>query len=430
MRLPTARLVDRITNTVGTEYSTRRHSSSDVPRSLGPHTRLGDFISHVTDPHHSSSGPENANPAQEPPQPRTAVRSLARSVLQDSLDDLARTGFPAALGTWTSPTGDHYSSAAGIADLSTGQAAEPDQLVRIGSATKMFTAAVVMQLVDEGKVELDSPIHTALPELVRHQQVLSQSITLRQLLQHTSGLPDYVHALLADDAALFKHTPPQDLLALALTSPGASAPGEQWAYSNTNYLLLGMLIEAVTGNSLEKEVTRRIVTPLELRQTFIPSGGERLISQPHLRGYHVDAGHEGLRDWTETDPSSSWGSGQIVSTPAELNIFMQALLAGELTSAAALEQMTTTVAADETFWTGTRYGLGLQFYPLSNGGAAWGHGGDFPGYQTRNAVRDDGTAVTICVTALPPAFIDPTDISALMATYQRVTAALDAALSA
>ena len=341
-----------------------------------------------------------------------------------------KAGFPAALGTRTSPAGDHHSSAAGIADLSTGQAAEPDQLVRIGSATKMFTAAVVMQLVDEGNVELDGPIQLALPELVRHQQGLNQSITVRQLLQHTSGLPDYVHALLADDAAFFKHTPPQDLLALALTSPVTSAPGEQWAYSNTNYLLLGMLIEAVTGNFLEQEVTHRIINPLELKQTFVPRGGERGISQPHLRGYHVNAGDEGLKDWTETDPSSSWGSGQIVSTPAELNIFIQALLAGELTSAAALEQMTTTVPSDETFWPGTRYGLGLQFYPLSSGEAAWGHGGDFPGYQTRNAVRDDGTAVTISLTALPPAFIDPTDIPALMATYQHVTAALDAALSA
>lgn len=352
-----------------------------------------------------------------------------RNALQSSLDELVKAGFPAALATRTSPTGDRQSQAAGTADLSTGQAAEPDQLVRMGSATKMFTAAVVMQLVDEGKIDLDGTIDAPLPQLVSQHQGLSPSITVRQLLQHTSGLPDYVQSLLADDAAFFRRTPPQDLLALALTSPVASAPGEQWAYSNTNYLMLGMLIEAVTGNSLEQEVTHRIIKPLELKQTFIPGGGERVISQPHLRGYHVNAGHEGLKDWTETDPSSSWGSGQIVSTPAELNIFMQALITGELTSAAALEQMTTTIPADETFWAGTRYGLGLQFYPLSSGGAAWGHGGDFPGYQTRNAVRDDGTAVTISVTALPPAFIDPTDVSALMATYQRVTATLDAALS-
>jgi len=107
---------------------------------------------------------------------------------------------------------------------------------------------------------------------------------------------------------------------------------------------------------------------------------------------------------------------------------MQALLLGELTSADALQQMKKTVPADETFWPGMRYGLGLQRYPLSNGGTAWGHGGDFPGYQTRNAVNEDGTAVTISVTALPPAFIDPTDVPALMQTYRRVTAALNAAL--
>lgn len=376
-----------------------------------------------------TSDTSDTGPTPNPADHLTVRSSPTTNPFQKSLDGLVAAGFPAAIATRSSPDGQHESRAAGIADLTTGETAQPDQLVRMGSTTEMFTAVVVMQLVDEGRVNLDDSIEDHLPRSVRGKGIESHLITVRHLLQHTSGLPDYVGALMADDAAFFRNTPPWDLLDLALQTPPVSTPGERWAYSNTNYLVLGMLIETVTGHPLEDEVTQRIITPLNLVNTLMPRGGHRTIPQPHLRGYHVTSGHKGLVDWTETDPSSSWGSGQIISTPAELNLFMQALFAGNLTSPESLEQMTTTVPADETFWPGTRYGLGVQSYPLSSGDTAWGHGGDFPGYQTRNAVREDGTAVTITVTALPPAFIDPTDIPALMTTYQHVTAALDTALS-
>lgn len=359
----------------------------------------------------------------------TEISGVRTNALRESLDELVAVGFPAAIATWSSPDGQYVSRAAGIADRATGREAEPDQLVRVGSSTKMFTAVVVMQLVDEGRVDLDGSIEDQLPGVLHGEGIDGRLVSVRHLLQHTSGLPDYVGALMSDDAAFFRDTSPGDLLNIAFQAPPVCAPGERWAYSNTNYLVLGLLIEAVTGNSLEDEVTHRILTPLKLVKTLMPRGGERTIPEPHLRGYHLDRGREGLADWTETDPSSAWGSGQIISTPAELNIFLQALLSGELTSSEALTQMTTTVPADETFWPGTRYGLGLQFYPLSSGGTAWGHGGDFPGYQTRNAVREDGVAVTITVTALPPAFIDSADVPALMDAYHRVSSALDSALT-
>jgi len=378
---------------------------------------------------HSAASPTSETwPVEDVAEHNAAASERPTSTLQLSLEGLVEAGFPAAIGTRTSREGGRESLAAGLADLASGQVAEPDRMVRMGSNAKMFTAVVVMQLVDEGRVELDGTIEAQLPRLVSSEGADNSRVTVRQLLQHTSGLPDYVQALLTDDSAFRRNTPPRDLLDLALTVPAVSGPGERWAYSNTNYLVLGMLIEHASGNSLEDEVTHRIIQPLKLERTFMPRGGDRQIPHPHLRGYHIDSGRVGLVDWTETDPSTSWGSGQIISTPAELNIFMQALLLGELTSADALQQMKKTVPADETFWPGMRYGLGLQRYPLSNGGTAWGHGGDFPGYQTRNAVNEDGTAVTISVTALPPAFIDPTDVPALMQTYRRVTAALNAAL--
>ncbi|MCP3424632.1 beta-lactamase family protein [Rothia sp. AR01] len=353
----------------------------------------------------------------------------APDAFQRRLDELVEIGFPAALGTRTTTPGDHESRASGVADLATGRPARPDETVRIASNTKMFTAVVVLQLVDEGRVRLDEPVEEHLPGLLRGEGIDGARITVRNLLQQTSGLPDYVGDLLAESSGFWRDIPPRDLLDLALGHPAAFAPGERWGYSNTNYVVLGLLVERVTGGRLEDEVTRRVVERLGLERTRMPRGGERGIPEPRPSGYHVGA-DGGLEDWTGADPSSSWAAGSVLSTPAELNLFMQALLRGELTSAASLEEMMTTVPADETFWPGVRYGLGLQEYPLSDGGVAWGHGGDFPGYQSRNAVREDGRAVTIVVTALPPAVIDPTDVEALMGGYRAVTAALDEALCA
>ncbi|WP_251050673.1 MULTISPECIES: serine hydrolase [unclassified Microbacterium] len=217
------------------------------------------------------------------------------------------------------------------------------------------------------------------------------------------------------------------MLDVALTRPAGFQPGERWEYSNTNYLVLGLLIEAVTDRAITEQVDERIVEPLGLAHTYFPAPGEREIRGEHPTGYHADVPGE-LRDFSDMDTSFAWSAGAMVSTPSELNVFMGALLDGELLDDEMLAVMQTAVPAGDELWPGAAYGLGLQSYPLSCGGVAWGHGGDIPGTQTRNAVGPDGTAVTIAVTALPWAIVSPDDEEKLLDQYRIVVDALDETL--
>jgi D-alanyl-D-alanine carboxypeptidase len=285
----------------------------------------------------------------------------------------------------------------------------------------------VLQLVDEGLVELDQPIDTYLPGLVTGSGIDGTVITVRQLLQHTSGLPEYADQIAADAfGAQDTYISPRDMLDVALERAAVFAPGEKWEYSNTNYLTLGLLIERVTDRPLYEQVDERIVEPLGLEHTYMPVPGERELRGDHPEGYHLDNDGE-LRTITEMDPAFGWAAGAIVASPSDLNLFMQALLDGELMSDNSLAQMKTTVPGDE-LWPEATYGLGLQSYPLSCGGVAWGHGGDIPGTQTRNAVGPDGTAVTVAVTSLPWAVVDMNDEAKLLEQYQIVVDALDETL--
>ncbi|MEU8241115.1 serine hydrolase domain-containing protein [Actinoplanes missouriensis] len=296
---------------------------------------------------------------------------------------------------------------AGVGDLRTRTPVPANGQVRIGSNTKTFTAVVVLQLVGEDKVRLDEPVETYLPRLVRGNGIDGRRITVRQLLQHTSGLPDYASAYLAEDIFPVQHryVAPRDLLDLALAEKAQFAPGQGWAYSNTNYLLAGMLIEHVTGRPAGEEITRRVIRPLNLRDTYFPAVGEQDIRKVHPRGYHLDATGS-LRDVTRLDPSWGWAAGGMVGTTADLNTFYSALLAGHLLGKAELAEMRTTVDAPG-MWHGARYGLGIISTPLSCGGLMWGHGGDIHGYETRDGATDDGRAATVAVTALPAAAPDP-----------------------
>lgn len=348
--------------------------------------------------------------------------------LQRSLDELVNAGFPAALGTLTEVGGTKRSLASGLSNLDDQQAAAPDGQVRIASNTKMFTATVVMQLVDENAVDLDEPIETYLPGLVKGGGIDAGQISVRQLLQHTSGLPEYIGLLLDHEGGLARYWSPRDTLDMALTQPAVFDPGSRWEYSNTNYLVLGLLIERVTGEPLDKQIDQRIIQPLGLTATLLPHGGDRSIPGQHPLGYHPDPVTGDLVDTTELDPGATWAAGGMVSTPTELNTFMQALFAGKLTSPAALDDMLSTVPAEEEVWPGSGYGLGVQSYPLTCGGVAWGHGGDILGYETRNAVNESGEAVTVAVTALPSTVVDPTDEKALLESYRSVFRAMNDAL--
>jgi D-alanyl-D-alanine carboxypeptidase len=340
--------------------------------------------------------------------PAAATEAADTTHLHRQLRSLVKeNGFPAALAALRGADGRTRHLASGVADLGTGARVPVDGQVRAGSNTKTLTAVVVLQLVGEGKVDLAASIDSYLPGLVRGSGIDGRDISVRQLLQHTSGLPDYIEGLGGDFFDIRDtYYEPRDLLDLALAREAHFAPGERWEYSNTNYLLAGMLIQRVTGRPVAEEITRRVISPIGLRHTYMPAVGEKTLREPHPRGYHAGTPGTQLRDITGLDPSWAGAAGQLVSTPSDLNRFFSALLGGELLEPAQLRAMRTTVAAPGT-WPGARYGLGLFSTPLTCGGLVWGHGGDIPGYETRGGVTGRGRAVTVAVTALPAALPEP-----------------------
>ncbi|MBU6534352.1 beta-lactamase family protein [Streptomyces sp. A108] len=352
-----------------------------------------------------------------------------RDAVSEGAKDLVREdGFPAALAAVEGRDGHVRDYTAGAGDLETGASVPVNGQVRAGSNTKSFTAAVVLQLVGEGKVKLDEPIETYLPGLVRGDGIDGNRITVRNLLQHTSGLPDYVQALGADPFDIRDtYYNPRDVLDLALSQKAAFEPGAQWQYSNTNYVLAGLLVEKVTGRPFGEEITHRIIEPLGLKDTYWPGTGERGIRGEHPKGYAAATPGAPLEDITRLDPSQAWAAGQLVTTPRDLNRFFSALLDGDVLGAAELKEMTTTVPVTEGAPApGTGYGLGLFSTPLSCGGELWGHGGSIHGYETYGGATEDGRAATVATTALSSSVAaDPED---MMAAHQHVYDLVDTAV--
>jgi D-alanyl-D-alanine carboxypeptidase len=254
--------------------------------------------------------------------------------------------------------------------------------MRMGSLVKSFVATAMLQLAEEGKVDLDGAIETHLPAAVPN----GRAITIRQLLNHTSGIFDYwqdesfFDRLLGDPSLVW---PPATLVELAVAHPPLNEPGAAWAYSNTNYILLGEVIESVFGRSLGEELTRRIFEPLELDATSFDSLPS--ISGAYAHGY-ADLGESVPADLTMVDPSAAWAAGGgLVSTAEDVADFYSALLGGELLSPSSLAEMMTTVPARG----GLDYGLGLAEVAVPCG-TGWGHRGEFPGYLSFALTSEDG----------------------------------------
>ncbi|MFB6806387.1 serine hydrolase domain-containing protein, partial [Streptomyces sp. NPDC056387] len=193
----------------------------------------------------SASASGSAAPAGATVRPDAVQRALNSLVRDD--------GMPAALASVQDRDGRTRTYTAGVGDLATGSEVPRDGQVRIGSNTKAFTAVVVLQLVGEGKIGLDATVDTYLPGLVRGEGIDGRHITVRQLLQHTSGLPDYgVHV--DDDEIRNRYVEPRELLDIALRYKADAAPGKTWGYSNTNYVLAGLIVQKVTGRPLAEEI--------------------------------------------------------------------------------------------------------------------------------------------------------------------------------
>ncbi|RSM69311.1 serine hydrolase [Amycolatopsis sp. WAC 01375] len=311
--------------------------------------------------------------------------------------------FTGALAAVSSRDGRTRDYTAGASDRETGKKVPVDGRIRIGSNTKTFTATVVLQLVGEGKIELDEPVETYLPGVVRGKGGDGRKITVRQLLQHTSGLPDYVDPVMGGDFVgnylSLRHTyfEPRQLTDTALQQP----PSSGWSYSNTNYIIAGLLVQRVTGRPIGEEITTRIIDRIGLRDTYWPQLGEQDLRGKHPKGYFATKDGN-LVDVTRQDISMAWAAGALVSTPSDVTRFFSALVGGKLLRPQELAEMQSTVDAPgfDTVG-GSRYGLGIATFKLSCGGQAWSHGGNTPGYTIVNGATTDGRAASVAVTALP-----------------------------
>lgn len=327
------------------------------------------------------------------------------AILQRDADALLPLGAPGVLVQLSTPDGDTRVRS-GFGDVDAQTPVPWDAKFRIGSYTKTMVSATLLQLVGEGELTLEDTVDGWLPGVVAGNGNDGREITIRQLLQHTSGLPDYVAELefLFDQARFeenrFVTLDAADAVALAMKSEPLFPPGTGWQYSNTNYMLAGMVIEAVTGNDWRDEVRTRIIQPLGLQNTSLPHTTPS-IPNPHAVGYErfpgPDATPEDPRygeaiDATELNPSWGGAAGEIISTTADGNRFLQALMRGEVLAPAQLAEMKRTVPAPafEPVWPGARYGLGIMHVPSSCGGF-WAHGGDIHGFKTRNGVMEDGS---------------------------------------
>ncbi|MEV1172077.1 serine hydrolase domain-containing protein [Nonomuraea sp. NPDC049784] len=205
---------------------------------------------------------------------------------------------------------------------------------RIGSQTKQMTATVLLQLVKEGKLGLDDKLADVLPEVAQQDLVeRADEITLRQLLRHTSGIPDFFASGQFDDPFDFTtYYPPIDLVKASRKLPRTGEPGAGFSYSNTNYVLLGLIIEKATGRSLSAELTRRLFAPLGMSRTYLPTRPPQGIRGPHGHGYYPDA--EGRpRDVDRQNASFGGAAGGVISTAHDVSAFYRAFNQGRLLSA-------------------------------------------------------------------------------------------------
>ncbi|BFV58081.1 serine hydrolase domain-containing protein [Kitasatospora sp. CMC57] len=327
--------------------------------------------------------------------PAAAVAQWGSAVppagFEEALGQTVADGFPAAVA-YVRHGARESQVAAGVADTATGERARPDQRFRIASNTKSFVSTVLLQLEGEGRLSLDDSVEKWLPGTVRGHGNDGRAVTIRQLLNHTSGIydpttePEFFAPYLEHHDRDHLYTP-QEVVALAVRHQPLFAPGGGWSYSNTNYLLAGLVIEAVTHHSAPAEIHRRILAPLGLKDTSFPVT-DPTIHGPHLHGYDLKG-----QDVTRFSPSYDWTAGAMISTVNDLARFHRALFTGALLRPAQQRELLTTVR----FPGKPAYGLGVQRQDVPCGSepdarrvGTWATDGGGPGFTSVSLTTADG----------------------------------------
>lgn len=276
------------------------------------------------------------------------------------------------------------------AQYSTDVAMSSEMHFHIGSITKTFTATIILQLIDEGKISLhdtiDQVIQKWLPNYFDFTIPYRDTITIRNLLEMRSGMGNY-----SSDSKYMRDIninplaklDPKTLIRYGVESEDTPAypPGTRSEYNNGNYILLGIFIEKITGNTYNDEVSERIIKPLNLKNTSVPSGPS--MPDPYAHGYKYSNTDNELVDLsTATDPSWGWAAGSIISTVSDLLTWAEALVEGTLISSTMQQERMMMFEIDIDDFSGISYGLGIY----SDNGAI-GHGGDYSGFYTGYVVR-------------------------------------------
>lgn len=346
-----------------------------------------------------------------------------RPHLQKAIEEIVESGFAGVQLRVNDEHGEWVGSA-GVRKV--GESARPatDGHFRIGSTTKTFTATLVLRLVAEGLIALDGPAADYLPRFE-----LDRRITVRMLLQHTSGLFNYTGEYYEDGTVApgiawqgqeyvdnqFHTYDPEDLVRLALSKPARFAPGADWSYSNTNYVLARLLVEAVTGRPFAEEMRRLILEPLGLSGTVVPDASPE-IPEPHAHGYYryEDAGEWKLFDATRFNPSWISAAGDMISTTEDLHTFISALMSGKLLPEPLLAEMRTPHPK-------LGYGLGL-FVEEMDGRTVLNHNGGFWGWAALMYSTPDGRTTLTASLTTGDAELDFTAVAAaFQQAHQRLT---------
>ncbi|MFF1561343.1 serine hydrolase domain-containing protein [Streptomyces sp. NPDC058279] len=278
---------------------------------------------------------------------------------------------PGVIVSLSAPGKGTYERAFGVADKATGAPMRPNLNMRIGSETKTFTVTALLKLVDEGKIGLDDPIDKYVAGVPNGHR-----ITLRQLAEMRSGLfnysadPGFYKALTTNPRRAFT---PQELLAYSFKHPVMFAPGAQFFYCNTNLILLGLVIEKVSGDKLSDYVRDNVIEPAGLHHTLFPTGAE--FPNPHAQGYTNQTASGKTEDAADWNPSWGWAAGAMISDRDDLRTWAKVLATGTLLTPQTQAERLKVLSADNVPDSG--YGLGIFNVE------GWiGHNGSLPGYES------------------------------------------------
>jgi D-alanyl-D-alanine carboxypeptidase len=302
---------------------------------------------------------------------------MDEGLLQEALADTGRDHGPGLYGLVAEGGEVVFEGSTGVANVENPRPIEGQDQFRIGSLTKTYVAALVLQLAAEGVLSLTDSVERWLPDLVPQ----GEAITVETLLRMRSGVPDYTPQLLGDPpdwSVLQRYWSPQQLVDVALSAPDRLPPDTAFRYNNTDYVLLGMAIEEATGQRVDAQMWQRILDPLGLHDTTFPAV-DPYLRGPHAPGYLRSAPTAPYVECTKLSPSEGWTSGAMVSTAYDLVRFLDGLFAGSVLDAASLARMTDCGEVIDEY---RSRGLGVVRFDFGVGDVAFGHTGGAPGYST------------------------------------------------